>query len=77
MFILGVATSLADFNAARGRDYAAAANYTGHYQGFLDVSRASHQFGWHNLPPALHSMQGKSHIQFNEKLKNLRSILNF
>ena len=49
---------MADFAAARGRDYAAAANYAGHYQGLLDASRASHQFGWHHLPPALHSMQG-------------------
>ena len=50
---------MADFAAARGRDYTAAANYSGHYPGFLDASRAGQPFGWPPLPPALHSMQGK------------------
>ena len=57
---LGVATTLADFAAARGRDYNTAANYSGHYQGFLDASRASQHLGWPPIPPSLQSMQGNT-----------------
>ena len=59
-YILGVATTLADFAAARGRDYNTAANYSGHYQGFLDASRASQHLGWPPIPPSLQSMQGNN-----------------
>ena len=60
LYILGVATTLADFAAARGRDYNTAANYSGHYQGFLDASRASQHLGWPPIPPSLQSMQGNT-----------------
>ena len=59
-YILGVATTLADFAAARVRDYNTAANYSGHYQGFLDASRASQHLGWPPIPPSLQSMQGNT-----------------
>ena len=65
LLFIGAATTLADFAAARGRDYNSAVNYSGHYQGFLDASRASQQFGWPPLPPALHSMQGNSMLKLS------------
>ena len=57
--IIGAASSLADFAAARGRDYTSAANFPAHYPGFLENSRPGQPFGWAPLPSALHSMQGK------------------
>ena len=59
LMIVGAASSLADFAAARGRDYTSAANFPGHYPGFLENSRPGQPFGWAPLPSALHSMQGK------------------
>ena len=59
MSIVGAASSLADFAAARGRDYTSAANFPGHYPGFLETARPGQPFGWAPLPSALHSMQGK------------------